>query len=182
MDKIKLGKAKTIYTGKIFTIKERDVKFSDGSTGVYEFCDRPDSVSVLAFNNKNELLMIKERRVGYNHNVWFLPGGRIDQAGDTPQKAIVREMREEAGYRPGTLKLIHKKSPSSTLLWNIYIFVAKDLVHDPLPLEKGEYTEPYFVPMKKALQMALDGSIENEFISYNIIRFDYMQKNGQFKW
>ena len=182
MKEIKLGKEKTTYTGKIFSIKERDVKFPDGSTGVYEFCDRPDSVSVLAFNEKGELLMIKERRVGYDRNTWFLPGGRIDQPGDTPEIAMVREMREEAGYRPKTLKLIHKKSPSSTLLWDIYIFVARDLVHDPLPPEKGEYTEPYFVPMKKALQMALDGSIDNEFISYNIIRFDYMLKNGEFKW
>lgn len=177
-----LGKIKTEYRGKIFTIKHQDVLFEDGSKTVYEYCERPASVSTLAFNEKGHLLLIKENRVGYKYDTWFLPGGRVDHKGDTPKKAAIREMREEAGYRPKTIKLVHTKSPASTLIWDIYLFAARDLVFDPLQKDKGEIIETFFFPMKQALKMALDGTIDNEFISYNIIRFEYMLKHGQFKW
>lgn len=182
MRDLKLGKIREVYKGKIFNIKERSVTYSDGCTDIFEFCERPPSVSILAFNEKGQLLMIREYRHGYQDNVWFLPGGRMDEDGDTPEIAAIRELREEAGYRPQTIKLIKKKSPSNTLLWDIFIFAAKDLVHDPLPHDKGEVIEPVFVPFEKAVQMAHDGTIDNEFISYNIIRFNYMLKHGEFEW
>ena len=183
MDKIKLGELKTDYTGKIFTIKHREVFFPDGTKELYEYCERAPSVSVLAFNEKNEILMIREKRHGYKKNVWFLPGGRVDHAGDTPKKAALREMIEEAGYQAKKIRLIHKKSPSNTLFWDIYIFAAKDLRYVGNKPEKGEIiTEVRFIPFKQAVKMAFDGTIENEFISYNIIRFDYMLKHDEFKW
>lgn len=179
---IHFGQMHTVFTGSIFAIKRQDVHFPDGQTLQYEYCERPPSVSMLAFNEKNELLMIKEYRHGYRKNVWFLPSGRMDRKGDTPKKAAIRELREEGGYRPKTIRFIHKKSPSNTLLWDIYLYAAKDLVYDPLPHDPEESMTTIFVPWKKAVRMALDGTIENEFISYNIIRFDYMRKHGQFKW
>lgn len=183
MKNIKLGKLTTAYTGKIFKIKHREVIFPDGEKTTYEYCERAASVSVLAFNEKNEILMIKERRHGYKKNVWFLPGGRVDQLGDTPKKAALREMQEEAGYTAKKIKLVHKKSPSNTLFWDIYIFTAKDLKYVGNHPERGEdIVEVKFIPFDQVVQMALDGTIENEFISYNIIRFDYMLKHDEFKW
>lgn len=173
---------RTKYQGKIFAVKERDVKFPDGSSTIFEFCERPASVSIMAFNDKNELLLIKERRFGYRKNVWFLPGGRADHKSDSPKKAALRELREETGWSAKTIKLVHKKDPSNTLIWDIYLYAAKDLFWSPLPKDKGEITEPHFVSLQKAVQMAMDGTIENEFISYNIIRFDYLLKHNEFEW
>lgn len=178
----KLGPEKIVYTGNIFTIKQREVTFDSGQKQIYEYCERPPSVSVLAFNKQGKLLMIKEKRRGYKKNVWFLPGGRADKKEETTRKAAQRELREETGYRAKKMKLLHKKTPSNTLLWDIYIYVAKDLVLDPLPQDLGEEIEPIFVSFKKAVQMAKDGTIDNEFISYNIIRLDYMIKHKQFIW
>ncbi|MFH1286261.1 MAG: NUDIX hydrolase [Candidatus Magasanikbacteria bacterium] len=181
MSKIKQGKINTVFKGKIFNIKHQDITLPDGSKTIYEFCERPASVSILALNENGRLLLIKEKRVGYNKNVWFLPGGRVDQNGDTPRKAAQRELREETGFRAKKLKLIRKKHPASTLLWDIYIYAAKDLVVDPLESEIGEeIIDMQFFPIQKAMQMAIDSTIENEFISYNIIRFGFMLKRGEF--
>lgn len=176
------GQMKTVFNGIIFKIKQQWVTLPDGSKKTFEYCERPASVSILAFNEKNELLMIREYRHGYKKNIWFLPSGRADHDGDTPRSAAIRELREEGGYRPKTIRLIHKKSPSNTLIWDIYLFAAKNLVYDPLPRDAEEHIKPIFVSWPKAVQMALDGTIDNEFISYNIIRFDYMIRNGEFKW
>lgn len=178
----KIGKERTTYKGRIFSIKERDIEFASGKKTVFEYCERPASVSVLAFNDSGDILLIKEQRHRSKHPVWFLPGGRMDKKGDTPKKAALRELREETGYGAKTMKLVHKKSPSNTLLWDVYVFAAKHIYESPLPQEDGEITEPHFVPFAKAVEMALDGTIENEFISYNIIRFAEMVKRGEFSW
>lgn len=177
-----IGPKKIVFEGNIFTIIHRDVTLDTGKKMVYEYCERPASVSVLATNTQGELLMIKENRLGYKKNVWFLPGGRADVSGETDQDAAQRELREETGYRANTMKLLHKKTPSNTLIWDIFVYAAKDLVHDPLPSDPGEDIEPIFVPLDKAVTMALDGTIYNEFISYNIIRYDYMLKHNEFTW
>jgi len=182
MPLLKLGPEKTVYKGEIFTIKQRLVTHSDGKTEQYEYCERPASVSILAFNTKGELLMIKERRRGFKHNVWFLPGGRVDATDKNPRQAAQREFREETGFRAKKLKLLHKKTPSNTLLWDIYIYLAKDLVMDPLSKDPGEEIETIFVPFSKAVQMAKDGTIDNEFISYNILRLDYLKKHKKINW
>lgn len=182
MKKIKRGPLLTTYKGRIFTITEQDVELPNGEKTVFEYCERPASVSIVAFNEKGELLLIREWRDGYGKHVWFLPSGRVDHPGDTPKKAAIRELREETGYRPKRIKLLHKRTAGPTLHWNIYIYVAKDLVIDPLPCDSGERIVPHFVPFKKAVQMALDGTIENEYIAYTIIRLNYMIKNGEFIW
>lgn len=182
MSRIKLGKIKTVFKGNIFTIKQQPITLAGGKKIRYEFCERPASVSTLAFNDVGELLLIKERRVGYKYNTWFLPGGRVNTGGETPKRAAIRELREETGYTAKTIKLVQKKSPASTLLWDIYLFAAKNLVQAPLPKDVGENIEAIFIPFKKAVTMALDGTIENEFIAYNIIRFNEILKQKKFHW
>lgn len=176
------GKDETVFSGTIFKIHHRKVILPDGRKTTYEYCERPPSVSILAFNEKNELLMIRERRPGFKHNVWFLPAGMMDHPGDTPRKAALRELREESGYAAKKLKLVQKKSPSSKLIWDIYLYAARDLYWNPLPRDPGEEMTTHFVPFKDAVLMALDGTIENEFIAYNIIRFNEMLKRNQFSW
>jgi len=175
-----MGKMKTVYKGKIFTLQKRDV-WENGAHKIFEYCVRPSSVSVLAFDKKGRLLLINEYRHGYNKNTWFLPGGRVDK-GETPLSAAKRELAEEAGVKTKTIKFLHKKTPSNTLVWDIFVYVAKDLS----PVEAcGDESFPIKVvptPLKKAVKMAVSGEIENEFIAYNIIRFDYLLKHGEFKW
>lgn len=179
--KPRLGKLVKKYEGILFSIYQRNVFFGKEKR-VFEYCQRPTSVSVLAFDEKGRLLMIHEYRHGYKKNVWFLPGGRHDKHTDTPKKAAIRELREETGYTAKDIKLLHKKSPSNTLMWDIYIYVAKNLEWKPLESDDLERIRVEFVPLSRAVKMAKSGEIENEFIAYNIIRFDYMKRNGQFSW
>jgi ADP-ribose pyrophosphatase len=179
---IQHGKLVCTYQGKIFTMYEQEIIFPSGEKKIYEYCERPASVSVLAFDEKGRLLLIRERRVGYKHNVWFLPGGRVDKQGESPRRSAIRELQEEAGFKPKTIKLLYKKSPASTLRWDIYIFAAKDLVPSKMEGDEEFPIEVVPTPLAQAVKMAKDGTIENEFIAYSIIRFNEMRKSGEFVW
>jgi 8-oxo-dGTP pyrophosphatase MutT (NUDIX family) len=181
MKKEKLGPLKEVYSGILFKVLQRDVFFPNGTKKVFEYCVRPNSVTVLSFDDKGRLLLIRERRHRYGKDVWFLPAGKVD-VGESPMQAAKRELREETGFGAKTFKKIYEKSPSSTLCWDIHIYAAKDLYRAPLI---GDEEHPITVvptPFAKALKMALDGTIKNEFISFHIIKFDYMRKHGQFAW
>jgi ADP-ribose diphosphatase len=183
-NKVKFGSFETVYEGRIFKIKKREVTFPDGFKQTHEYCQRFNSVTVLPFDEKGRLLLTREVRIGEQcRKEWFLTCGRIDK-GETARQAAQRELREEIGYRAKTLKLINKKSSGSEyFIWDIYLFVAKDLVK--APLSSGDEHFPIEVvptPLNKAVKMALDGTIQNESIAFHIIRFDYMLKHGQFKW
>lgn len=54
----------------------------------------------VVFQN-NQILLVKEAMDG----LWTLPGGWAD-VGDTPAEAVVREIREEAGYETRAIKLL----------------------------------------------------------------------------
>ncbi len=181
---VKFGPFETTYTGRIFSIKKRDVIFPDGSKQSHEYCQRFNSVTVLPFDVQGKLLLTREVRIGQKvRTQWFVPCGKIDD-GETPRQSAQREMREESGYRAETLKLISKRGPNSEyFIWDMYLFAAKDLVKDPLA--GGDEHFPIQVvptPLAKAVEMAMAGTIENEYIAIQIIRFEYLVKNGLFKW
>ncbi|MBP6859761.1 MAG: NUDIX hydrolase [Candidatus Magasanikbacteria bacterium] len=181
MKKEKLGPLREVYSGILFKILQRDVSFSDGTTKLFEYCVRPNSVTILPFDSKGRLLLIRERRHGYDKDVWFLPAGKVDE-GESPMQAAKRELREETGFGARVVKKIYEKSPSPTLHWDIHIYAAKDLYMAPLTGDEENPIKVVPTPFSKALQMALDGTIKNEFISFHIIKFNYMIKHGQFKW
>ncbi len=178
---VKRGPPILKYKGRIFSIFEREMTFPDGSVKQYEYCERPNSVSVLAFDARGRLILIREWRAGYKQPAWFLPGGRVD-TGDTPRTAAIRELQEEAGLKPKTIKLLYKKSPSNTLLWDIFVFAAKDVQVAPRVGDEEFPIEVVPTSLSHAVAMAKDGTIENEFISYAIIRFAEMKKRGEFRW
>lgn len=182
--KIQLGKPVYRYRGNIFSVFERKVILPSGKKTTFEFCERTSSVSVLACNEKNELLMIREFRHGSGRGkwVWFLPSGRVEKNGETHREAAARELREETGFAAREWQLVHRNSPSNTMRWDVRVFAARTLYANPLPLDDGEKIKVEFVPLATAVRMALDGTIQNEFIAYNIIHFDYRLRHGQFVW
>lgn len=178
----RLGKLEKKYQGEIFTLYEREVFFEDGRKKIFEYCERIPSVSIMAFDARGKLLLIKEQRHRDAEPEWFLPGGKVDR-GEKPLVAARRELQEEAGFRARTIKLAYKKySSSTTLRWDIYVFAAKNLEFKPMKGDEEFPIEIVPVSLSTALAMAKSGEIKNEFIAYTIIRFNEMMKRGEFRW
>ncbi len=183
MKKLKLGLSRTVYRGKIFTVTQRPVVLPDGTKTIFEYCVRRPSVNILAFNEKKDVLLIRERRSLNNKVEWGLPAGQMDVAEKLPRAAAQRELREETGYAAGRLRLLKKSSASDKIIWDVYAFVATGLYKSPLPSDPGEdILERKFFPLKIAARMAIDGTIQNEFVAYAILRMEYLVRTSTFKW
>ena len=157
-----------IVKKKKFKGKNIDVvDFETNLTGLrikHEMIEQGNAVAVLALQ-KDEIILVKEFRfpLGY---VLEIPAGNVDD-GETPLKAIKRELLEETGYKAKKIKHLMRFYPK--LGYNTQIidcYVATDLIKiSELDLEEGEILSVKKIKFKKFLKMIKDGKI---FGSYSI--------------
>lgn len=80
--------------------------------------NEPKSVAGAIFSpDRNKILLIKRRDVP----VWVLPGGGIDP-NETPERAVVREIREETGFTVQIDRLVGDYIPVNRLSKRTHLF------------------------------------------------------------
>jgi 8-oxo-dGTP pyrophosphatase MutT (NUDIX family) len=90
------------YSGFV-RVRRDEYLMPDGQVAGWDVLEDADSVVVLAFTEgARSLLTVEQFRVGPARMLVELPGGMVD-AGEAPEVAGIRELREETGYRPGSV-------------------------------------------------------------------------------
>ena len=141
----------------------------------HEMVEQGNAVAVLALQ-KDDIILVKEFRfpMGY---VLEIPAGNVDK-GETPLKAIKRELLEETGYKAGKIKHLMKFYPK--LGYNTQIidcYVATDLIKITEPnLEEGELLSVKKMKFKKFLKMIKDGKILGSYTICAALTYE-LQKN-----
>ena len=142
----------------------------------HEMIEQGNAVAVLALQ-KDDIILVREFRfpIGY---VLEIPAGNVD-SGETPLKAIKRELLEETGYKAGKIKHLMKFYPK--LGYNTQIidcYVATDLIKITEPnLEEGELRSVKKMKFKKFLKMIKDGKILGSYTICAALTYE-LQKNN----
>ncbi len=147
------------YTRGKLTLREDAWRLPDGAEVVYPVLQVGVTVGVVPFVAEDHVLLVRQYRHLQRALSWELPGGGA-LAGETPEAAAQRELREEGGYRAGRLAYLTRFHPSTAYLDEVaYCYTAHDLTPDPLPADADEFLERRVVPLEEAIAMALDGEI-----------------------
>lgn len=154
----KLG-SRTLYQGERVLIREDLLELPDGQQRSYPAMRLGSSAGVVALTAQGEVILVRQYRHIPGEFCWEVPGGGM-QPGESPEAGAQRELREEAGYRAGRLTRLGGLWPNNAYLdETIHIFVAEDLVEDPLPADQDEALERRAFPFAEALAMVQDDRI-----------------------
>ncbi len=144
--------------GKL-TLREDVWRLPTGAERVYPLLHVGLTVGVVPFVDAEHVLLVRQFRHLVRADSWELPGGGA-VAGESPETAAQRELREEGGYRAGRLAFLTRFYPSNAYLdETAYCYAGEDLVLDPLASDDDEFFERRIVPFRDALAMALDDRI-----------------------
>lgn len=110
-----------------------------GRTAEFEIRELRDVACVVAVTERNTVLIAMQFRPGTEDIVMDLPGGGIEP-GEPPETAIRRELLEETGYAPATLKFLAANPVSAYSTNRRHCFVATGCrkVGEPTPDEQED--------------------------------------------
>jgi ADP-ribose pyrophosphatase len=86
----------TPFTGKKTSVRTDEVVMPDGGTATRDYQVHPGSVAVLALDDQERVLVLRQYRHPVRHRLWEIPAGLLDIPGENPLHAAQRELYEEA--------------------------------------------------------------------------------------
>ena len=130
-----------VAQSRLFTVEALQLRFSNGAERQYERMKGSGvgSVMIIAITADKQMLLINEYCAGTHQYELSFPKGLVD-AGETPQQAALRELKEEVGF--GAKQFIElKKVALAPGYFNahMHIFLALDLYSERL---EGDEPEP----------------------------------------
>ncbi|MET9736174.1 NUDIX hydrolase [Streptomyces sp. NPDC006458] len=166
--------SETPFVGNKTSVRTDDVVMPDGTVVRRDYQVHPGSVAVLALDERDRVLVLRQYRHPVRHKLWEIPAGLLDVPGENPLHAAQRELYEEA----------HVKAETWRVLTDVYttpggcdeairIFLARDLSeadgerfaaeHEEIDLELAR------VPLDELVRGVLAGELHNNCLVVGVL-------------
>ena len=150
----------------LISVRNDKVRVPDDQSAERTVVTHPGAVAILALDDAQRVLMIRQYRHPVGHLLWEIPAGLQDTDGETPLQTAQRELLEETGYRASRWhRLLDYFSSPGYSTERIRIFLARGV---ELAADSGyerEQEEKYivtdWVPLATAVRLALSGKLHN---------------------
>ncbi|WP_246090012.1 NUDIX domain-containing protein [Nonomuraea deserti] len=156
------------FDGHVIKVVTDTVRMPRDEAAERDYVVHPGAVAVLALDDQDRVLLIRQYRHPTRHLMWELPAGLRDVPGEPLVDAAARELAEEAGYRAATWHtLIDLRTSPGMSDERIRVFLARDLTK--IPDEENGFVHRHeeidmpvkWVPLPDAVEKALMGMIHN---------------------
>jgi len=150
------------------TVRTDKVRFPDNQLAEREVVIHPGAVGVLALDDADRVLMIRQYRHPVGRLLWEIPAGLRDVQGEALWRTAQRELAEEAGYRARQWHaLIDYFSSPGYSTERLRIFLARELEiipeaeRDFVPEHEEAQLLTGWVPLAEAVRLVLAGELHN---------------------
>ena len=158
----------TPFRGRLVTVRTDKVRMPDDELAERDVVIHPGAVAVLALDDAQQVLLIRQYRHPVGRLLWEIPAGLRDVSGELPWATARRELLEEAGYRARDWRLLadYYTSPGFSTE-RLRVFLARDLEFVPENerdfVPEGEETQlvPAWLPLDEAVRKVFAGELHN---------------------
>ena len=168
--------SKEIFKGKVISVHHDEVSLENGNTAMREVVYHNGGVCVLPLLSNSDVLFVKQFRYPYREEVLELPAGKLEK-GEEPFLSAQRELLEETGATAGEYIDLGKLYPSPGYCSEVIsMYLARDLEFSAQKLDEDEFLDVVKIPLQKAVQMVLDGTITDAKTQAAILKTHIMLK------
>ncbi|MET9437675.1 NUDIX hydrolase [Streptomyces sp. NPDC006551] len=164
----------TPFQGNKTSVRADDVVMPNGTVARRDYQVHPGSVAVVALDERDRVLVLKQYRHPVRMKLWEIPAGLLDVPGENPLHAAQRELYEEA----------HVKAEDWRVLTDVYttpggcdeavrIFLAREL--SEAEGERFEVAEEEAdmelarVPLDELVRGVLAGELHNNCLVVGVL-------------
>jgi ADP-ribose pyrophosphatase len=135
------------------------VQMPSGRQTTREVVEHSDCVAIVAIDDDDNVLLVKQYRQAIDKELLEIPAGGIDP-GEDAEAAVRREMREETGFLPRRVARLggFYSSPGFCTEY-LHLYLALDLVSSPLYAEDTEIIKLVRVPTSQIPELLSSGQI-----------------------
>jgi ADP-ribose pyrophosphatase len=173
-----------VHRGMIWDIVRDDVDLGAAGTVTREYVRHPGAVCVLALDDQERVLLLRQYRHPVRMELWEPPAGLMDVDGEPPLAAAQRELAEEADLRAGRWEVLLDwfNSPGGSDE-ALRCFLARELDEVPESERFHRTAEEAdmptrWVPLDEARAAVLDGRIHNPAAVIAILAASAARDNG----
>ena len=168
----------TLHRGRIFNLVKENYTLDNGVTTEMDFIQHPGAAAMVPMLNQTEVILIKQYRHAIREFIWEIPAGTLDPHESTINCAK-RELVEEIGYSASDWHQLGTITPLPGYTdERIHIFLASDLKPAKQDLDADEMLNVHKMELKQAIQIILDGEIQDgKTISGLFLASQWLKKN-----
>ena len=163
------------FDGRIISVRQDRVEMPDSGNAVRDVVVHPGAVGVLALDDDDRVVLIRQFRHPVRRYLWEIPAGIKDVAGEPELETAKRELAEEAGLAArdwSPLLSLHLSPGGSTESATIFLARGLSEVARPegfaLTAEENDMRLRY-VPLAEALDAVLTGRMRNSLAVSGIL-------------
>ena len=172
--------------GRLVTLRTDKVRTPDDELAERDVVLHPGAVAVLALDDVQQVLLIRQYRHPVGRLLWEIPAGLRDVSGELPWATARRELLEEAGYRARDWRVLadYYTSPGFTTE-RLRVFLARDLEFVPeaerdfVPEAEEAQLLSAWLPLDEAVRKVFAGDLHNGVAALAILAA-YAARSGGF--
>ena len=176
--------SETVFEGHVFSLHRDTVAMPGGGDSVREVVRHPGAVAVVALDDEERVVLLRQYRHPVGRYLWELPAGLRDADGEPPLETAKRELAEETLLAAGRWSLLVSVNNSPGFSDElVQVYLAEDLSAVDRPAgftvehEEADLTVER-VPLRDAVQRVFDGDIRNSSAVAGILAAAQLRANA----